>query len=1093
MASLVQLIIDFLKESLEGDPAGGDPAPPGKLGDIADIKDKLTAIQLDPNHNGIADWLDTIDGVLNDVGLRDTIIVRALQIRAPRLAEALTLAGLIEVEFRDLDPRAFAFRLAWNRLDAFLRSPGDTTLAVLLSRIQDLDDLKVAQVLTGLLLFSPRELLKLEYAQQGYAALPDPHPAGAVDLIQLVQDLINSPLKLGMPITPPLDVASFKAKAAEGAALLTDYLAVVGPDVLGANRLDGLGVELKLSNATAFVAGSLDLGSGVRLVASTTDTGAQTYRLVMKNGSFDPALASSGVFEAGLRFDPQGGAAIIGPPGDTRLEVGPARLLLRLQPNVLPGSPLFGLRGIVERVSFVFSTKPLGLLSSIVSLPAEVRFQTEISIGYLQGVGLQTMGGQAGLPPLATEFTVPVNLSVGGGAAGLTIERVLVRIEAKLAGESLRSRIVLHFGANGAFGPVRIVADGMGAWFGHWDDGFLGIEGPTALGVSLEAGPVAGGGFLAKLGNDEYAGGLELKVIGIGVDAFALFGQADGAPAFVGILGIRLPLPGVQIGFGFAITGVGGLVGINRRADTDVLREQLASGTSGQILFCDNPTSNALTVIGQLPRLFPAARGVFLVGPTFQISWLELLRLDAGIFIELPGPRQIFIAGSARLVIGSEEFALVYLRMDFVGGIDLTKSLIYFDAVLVNSHVMQVFKITGGIALRIAYGDNGYFLFSVGGFHPSFNPGGLELPRLARAGTCASVGIAWFKLENYFALTSNTFQIGAAVEAGIELGPISAHGWLRFDAMVQFEPFYFVATIDAGFDIEIFGESLCGVRLQGKLSGPGPLVIEARASVKVLFVRVSESVTIQLGSSGGSQVPAITNIVALLAPEFAKPDNTRSEGEDRSVVLRQGAPTLVNNIPVVGAVGAIIWEQRRVPFGLDLQRFEGAPLAPGQNGNHHLTLATPDASAGIEQDWFGAGTYLTLAESEVLNNARFTQAQSGIRISLLEPSFGASEDCTVMLKLVKLPKRFLFPLLIEAAGYMLASLASMQRERSGIATVQPGAPRITASQEIWNAHDSAGSVLQKNLSSTQAFLLTRSGKGVAQPATAQTVNVVGVI
>ena len=357
-----------------------------------------------------------------------------------------------------------------------------------------------------------------------------------------------------------------------------------------------------------------------------------------------------------------------------------------------------------------------------------------------------------------------------------------------------------------------------------------------------------------------------------------------------------MPPPGVQIGFGFAVTGVGGLVGINRRADTDVLREQLASGTSADILFCDNPTHNGLAVIGQLPRLFPAAKDVFLVGPTLQISWLTLFKIDAGVFIELPGPREIFVAGSARLVIGSESSALVYLRMDFIGGVDLTKSLIYFDAALVNSQVLQVFKITGGVALRIAYGDNGYFLFSVGGFHPSFNPGGLEVPQLARAGTSASVAIAWLKLENYFALTSNTFQLGAGVEVGVEIGPISAHGWFRFDALAQFEPFQFTATIDAGFDVEVEGVSLCGVRVTGTMSGPGPLVVYASASVKVLFVRISKHVTVTFGDEGGVALKAIGNLVDLITPEVNNPANIRCEGDDTSVMLRPDAPSTVNDM-----------------------------------------------------------------------------------------------------------------------------------------------------------------------------------------------------
>lgn len=1082
MASLIETIRDFLRENLRGEPANGDPAVPGRLQDIATVLDTLSGIELSPTNNGLTDWLDTLTGLFADPALRETVIVRALQLKAPRLAEALILAGLVEVEFLDEAPRAHAFRIAWNRIDAFLRDPSGTMLATMLSRVQDIDDLKAAQAMIGLWLASPKQLLLLEYEEQGFASLPDPRPTGAVDLAQLVSELINSPLKLGLPIVPPLDLAALRLKAAQSRGLAENYVAITGPEALVGHSLDDFGVEINVKEPGG-AEFRQPLGGGLGFFAAATGSGPQTYRLVMKGGRLDRARASSAVLETGVEFAPAGGKALIGPPNETRVEIGPARLVVRLQPNLPAGAPLFTVQATLDSVAFVFSTEPLGILKGIASVPDELRFESHVALGFVHGAGLQGSGG-AGLPLLSAAFTVPLDLKLGGTGTGLSVERVNVEIAIKLAGAGLMSKLSLRFGASGHFGPVSIIADGMGAWFGRWDGETGGIELPTAIGVSLDAGPVAGGGFLAKVGANEYAGGLSLKVIGIGVGAFALFGEADGAPSFVGILGIRLPFPGVQISFGFSVTRVGGVVGINRRVDTDVLRDQLASGTSGDILFCADPSMNALTVIGQLPRLFPAERGVFLIGPTFQISWLELFKLDVGVFIELPGPRQIFIAGSARLVIGPEALALVYLRMDFVGGIDLVKSLIYFDAALVNSHVMQVFKITGGVALRIAYGDNGYFLFSVGGFNASFNPGGLELPKLARAGTCASVGIAWFKLENYFALTSNTFQVGASVEAGIELGPISAHGWIRFDALIQFDPFYFVAGIDAGFDVEVFGASLCGVRVTGKLSGPGPLVVEARATVRVLFAKASESVTIRLGS-GPAPAPRAVDLLAALAGEFAKPENTRGDGQDASVVLRDGRAAVVGGATVVQAVGALIWEQKRVPFGLPLQRFEGTPLA----GAHKLVLSTTDAVAGEERDWFGMGTYLNLSNAEALNNGRFTQAQSGIRIPLDEAISGNAVDCPVELDLIKLPKRVRVPIL--AASYMSAGLALMQGQRTGVAAVTPGKPIVTARQEDWavlGADGGAGALM----SGAQAFLAQRAGSGLAQPATAAAVGLGGV-
>ena len=72
--------------------------------------------------------------------------------------------------------------------------------------------------------------------------------------------------------------------------------------------------------------------------------------------------------------------------------------------------------------------------------------------------------------------------------------------------------------------------------------------------------------------------------------------KADGAPSFVTILGIRLPFPGVQLGFGFAISGVGGLVGINRRVDTECAGINWRPEPAFEP-FCVNASKNARTVI----------------------------------------------------------------------------------------------------------------------------------------------------------------------------------------------------------------------------------------------------------------------------------------------------------------------------------------------------------------------------------------------------------------------------------------------------------------------------------------------------------------
>ena len=79
---------------------------------------------------------------------------------------------------------------------------------------------------------------------------------------------------------------------------------------------------------------------------------------------------------------------------------------------------------------------------------------------------------------------------------------------------------------------------------------------------------------------------------------------------------------------------------------------------------------------------------------------------------------------------------------------------------------------------------------------------------------------------------------------------------------------------------------------------------------------------------------------------------------------------------------ALICEQKRAPFGLDLQRFEGAPL----DRIRHVTIGLSSSAWPIEQDWFGVGTYLTLAESEALNNARSRRRNRASAFRLTRPA-----------------------------------------------------------------------------------------------------------
>jgi len=53
-------------------------------------------------------------------------------------------------------------------------------------------------------------------------------------------------------------------------------------------------------------------------------------------------------------------------------------------------------------------------------------------------------------------------------------------------------------------------------------------------------------------------------------------------------------------------------------------------------------------------------------------------------------------------------------------------------------------------------------------------------------------------MQNYLAVTSNTFQFGAKAELYAGAGPFNLHGWFGFDALFILSPLSFIVELDAG-------------------------------------------------------------------------------------------------------------------------------------------------------------------------------------------------------------------------------------------------------------------------------------------------------
>lgn len=158
--------------------------------------------------------------------------------------------------------------------------------------------------------------------------------------------------------------------------------------------------------------------------------------------------------------------------------------------------------------------------------------------------------------------------------------------------------------------------------FGDLDLGF-GFKAPDGLGLVVQAGPVTGGGFLFfDADHEQYAGALELEFSGIALKAVGVLTTRlpGGAPGFSLLIIISAEFTPIQLGLGFTLNGVGGLLGINRTVAIEPLRAGLKANALGAILFPQDPVGHAQQLVATLSTVFPPAAGRHVFGPMARIG-----------------------------------------------------------------------------------------------------------------------------------------------------------------------------------------------------------------------------------------------------------------------------------------------------------------------------------------------------------------------------------------------------------------------------------------------------------------------------------------
>lgn len=514
---------------------------------------------------------------------------------------------------------------------------------------------------------------------------------------------------------------------------------------------------------------------------------------------------------------------------------------------------------------------------------------------------------------------------------------------------------------------------------------------PNGIGLSLDAGIVKGGGYLyIDIPRGEYAGVLELKMLAVGVKAIAILSTKSDA-GFSLLLLIYGQFPAIQLSFGFTLTGIGGLIGVQHTASPQELSKGIGNGSLDAILFPANPVGDAPKIINTLRTLFPVKRGGFVIGPMLELGWgtPSLVTVRLGLLVEAT---QFVILGQAIVQLPpavSADLALLYLRLDFVGSVVFSPLRIAFDAKLVNSRLAFI-SITGQFAFRADFGDHPTFLISAGGFHPRFKEIPSDIPApFDRVGASFDIGIIGISFKGYFAVTSATVQAGSELRVWADIGIASIEGGFGFDAICYLQPkFYFEVDLYAYLAVEVFGLDFASIRLEGHLAGPGHWRIAGLAKVETPWPLPDFTLAVDESWGTDRETPAITvNIADLLGKEIGKIANWSAQlpkGGESYLTLADIKPS---TDLLAHPLGSLLFQQKLVPLELRLAKASGSKISGANEfGNAKLKLTQgADVFATktpiSHKDFFASAQFLELSQDDRLAKPSFEAFPAGFELS----------------------------------------------------------------------------------------------------------------
>jgi hypothetical protein len=725
---------------------------------------------------------------------------------------------------------------------------------------------------------------------------------------------------------------------------------------------------------------TIDLRGGA-VLSITGDLEATPQRIGLRPGGATRELGgATGDFEARIDIAPSTPLVLGGTPDGTRFELTRAHLALAVSGSESDLVVELDI-GLDDAVAVLDLSQADSFVSGLIG-GGRYELPIAMEIGWSSESGLHFSGNAT------LSFTVPVDLVIGGV---LSISEIHVslgpastdgaaRLTVTTTGSMLLGPFVVSFDRLGIAVDTTTASFDAPGNFGLVDIAF-GFKPPEGVGLALDAGIVSGGGYLdidTEAGT--YEGIVDLEIAAVGISAVVIVDtQAPGVSGWSVFFALFIDLPSIQLGFGFTLEGVGGIAGINRTVDPDALIAAVRAGSLDTVLFPTDPIAQAPEIIATFSAIFPPADGRYVFGPVVQIGWgtPALVTVELGVVIELPDPILLAVLGSLTSVLPTEDLDLVELHIDFAGIVDFEAGTLAIDASLHDSSVVG-FALAGDMALRAAFTDEPTFVLALGGFHPGFDaPCGF--PELQRLSLGISAGdIIDISFDCYIAATSNTVQLGAALEVEAKIEGFGVEGGMSFDTLIRFQPFWFTTSVDMHVAVTAGDFELLAVRLYGSLEGPNPWRVIGTAEFEFLGFPKRIQVDERIGDTRSDRAVEGPDVLDELC-RLVEDDDAWAAGAPGApgVTLGAGAISSATGELLLAPDQTVVVTQRLVPLDTVIGRFGESTGLDHERFAIGVAGSTAGKAATLD-DWFAPGHFQSLAPQEQLVTPSFELFPAGL-------------------------------------------------------------------------------------------------------------------